>query len=1198
MSGPARTRPAADADEPARRAAQAEFDRPVILTAGAGTGKTTALVARILTWCLDPGWRRAAAELPQGAPDERIAAQALDGVVAITFTEAGAAEMAARVAQAFGALARGAGEEAPALHGFRVELLGPEARGALARRADVLLGALDHLTAETIHAFCRRLLARHPLAAGIHPRIAVDADLAASEEVVADVVERAARAAYASEAPHPLIELAELGLGPDAIAAQLLKLVERAVPPWALARDPYAGPGLAEIHSRLRQTLDALAAAGAERLAAVRTGSKALAARAAWRSTLEQVLPNPPRDLGQLEGWLALLESLWEGTAANALREWSHGKFTKGELEAVGEAAPAVARAASALRSLLEHLSELAPRRLDLARRALAPLLAEATAICRSRGLLTFAALLRGARDLLHDHPEIASRESERIRQLLVDEFQDTDPLQCDLVRALALGPGRRPGLFLVGDAKQSIFGWRDADLEAFEAFRDEVLAAGGVERELAVNFRSQPAVLEEVERVIEPVMVAQPGLQPPYRPLRVGVEAAAPGLGEARAPVEHWVSWDFAIEPPAATRADRAAEIEAAAIAADLAALHAEDGVPWSAMALLLRSTTWVDSYLDALRAAGVPFVVTRDKLFYRRREVIEAAALVRAVVDPGDELALATVLRSPVAGVPDAALLPLWRRGLPRLAAGLGDADGTAVARIGALLDEVAGALPRDVPGLERIPGWPRSAADACAALAELRRAFAREPADRFIEALRGRTLLEALQAACHQGKFRLANLERLFRRVETALAERGHDMAAILRALRRSLDRAPDAPQALPKDTGDDVVQVLTIHKAKGLEFRHVYVGGLHSESGRDREVPFDPMRPEEYALFGWPTPGFHAVAARRERIEAAERVRTLYVAMTRAKERIVLAGCWPERQEPRAPERASHHVDLLLHRRGLPPSLADLAEQCRRDGRAAVDLDGARWRFLGLAPPAVPAGRRAGTELPVGLEELAAGEARLAEARAAAGARQAMPWARPAAADAAAALAALHAAREDDERPRAESSRDIALLVGTAVHRLFEGWDLDADPERELVRQRARLEAWLSARAADPAPALRRSGALLHRLERGDLLRRFLALRSRVLARELPVLLPPDGGCVGFVAGAIDLVVEGEDGRPLIVDFKTDEVETAEELAERAAAYASQEAAYARAVGEALGLPGPPPCELWFLWADRVWPLGLT
>ena len=135
------------------------------------------------------------------------------------------------------------------------------------------------------------------------------------------------------------------------------------------------------------------------------------------------------------------------------------------------------------------------------------------------------------------------------LRQLLVDEFQDTDRVQCDLVGYLAMGDdGRRPGLFLVGDPKQSIYGWRNADLAAYEAFVGQVREAGGQVHALVVNHRSAPPVLDEVARLVGPVMEETPGLQPRFEPLLPSpANAEAPGFADGeRAPVEHWVSWSF----------------------------------------------------------------------------------------------------------------------------------------------------------------------------------------------------------------------------------------------------------------------------------------------------------------------------------------------------------------------------------------------------------------------------------------------------------------------------------------------------------------------------------------------------------------------------------------------------------------------------------------------------------------------------
>jgi ATP-dependent helicase/nuclease subunit A len=175
-------------DAHARRAAQTVFDRPLVLAAGAGTGKTATLVARIVSWCLGVGWERAVAEeravLASGEEPaaERVAARVLDGVVAITFTEAAAAEMAARVGDTLRGLIAG---RPPA---WLAREVGPPDERERANRGRALVVALDHLTASTIHAFCRRLLARYPLAAGLHPSFAVDADEAQLQEVVREVV--------------------------------------------------------------------------------------------------------------------------------------------------------------------------------------------------------------------------------------------------------------------------------------------------------------------------------------------------------------------------------------------------------------------------------------------------------------------------------------------------------------------------------------------------------------------------------------------------------------------------------------------------------------------------------------------------------------------------------------------------------------------------------------------------------------------------------------------------------------------------------------------------------------------------------------------------------------------------------------------------------------------------------------------------
>jgi hypothetical protein len=352
-------------------------------------------------------------------------------------------------------------------------------------------------------------------------------------------------------------------------------------------------------------------------------------------------------------------------------------------------------------------------------------LLADVHARLRRRGIATFGGLLRGARDLLRN-PEVCARVRADLDQLLVDEFQDTDALQCEILEALAGGAGPGPTLFLVGDPKQSIYGWRNADLRAYEAIRRPLDAAGRVEP-LVVNFRSVPAILAEVARAVGPVMEETPNIQPAFEPLvACAANEGRDGYTEGgRAAVEHWLParYDVATgEIDDGGPAEQRAEREARAVAHDLAALR-DAGVPLERVAILLRVTAAFEPVLVALREAGLPYLVERETDFYQRREIVDAVALVRCVLDPLDHLALVATLRSSVVGVPDAALLPLWRVAFQTHAGAIDGADEACrEARW-----PCAGPPPRcrPKPEAQALTGWPEALDDSpvrptsCAAL-----------------------------------------------------------------------------------------------------------------------------------------------------------------------------------------------------------------------------------------------------------------------------------------------------------------------------------------------------------------------------------------------------------------------------------------------------------------------------------------------
>jgi ATP-dependent helicase/nuclease subunit A len=1234
---PPKTDPRA-ADLAARRAAQTRFDVPLVLQAGAGTGKTTTLIGRLLAWTLGEGWERAALRLAERAekrtgrkgeegPD-RVAAEVLGRVVAITFTEAAAAEMAGRAARELAALA--AGGEAP---GWLEPSVLPE-HLERARRARALLGTLDHLAVRTIHAFCRGLLADHPLEAGVHPDLTIDADGRRVEEVVRETVEDALREGYGDPGDPHLLTLASRGFGPPEIVEALAALLQGGLPADVLAEDPFGPAALAGFRRRLGEAARAVHALIAPRLSGsrARNARKIEEALVRLQERLATEAPGISPTLAEIAGWTA--ELLPENLVGH-LKKWRRREVEGTELAFFGAVAPELAAAARELVQLLAQLERFDLELMEHGRRALAPLLARIERELRSRGIASFDSLLLGAERLLATHPEVRRQVRRRIDQLLVDEFQDTDRLQCDLLRWLALdGPeAERPGLFLVGDPKQSIYGWRNADLRAYEGFVARVVAAGGEVMSLALNFRSVPAILDEVARVIGPVMLGVAGVQPDFEPLlacegrlqdpgfrRVGRGGGAPGV--AREPVEHWVSWHR--EGGWGTSAAEASEVEAAALAEDVRALHEEHGVAWKEIGVLLRGIGDLDLYLEAFRRARVPFAVGRDKQYYKRREVIEAAALVRAVLDPGDHLALLTVLRSSTVGVPDAALIPLWNRQLPRLMTELRAPSPEALAALRRAIEGAARVVPKDVPGIERVRGWERNLLAAVEHLAVLRLAFDSEPADVFVERLRRLTLIEATEAARYLGPYRLANLERFFRQLLSAIEESGGDATAILRALRRSVAEARDAEEGRPKDGAEDAVQVLTIHGAKGLDFEHVYLLQLHKSPPVDRGARTEAGRAGdgfEYRLFGVPTPGFDRIEGARREVEAAERVRLLYVAMTRAKDRLVLAGKWPEAGEPLPWDRATAPIDLLLARGDSPGSLADLwREAVGRTGSAEspaaswafADPAGALWKFPGLRPPADPglAAEPARPGLP-GPQEIALVSARLAAERSRAAQRMRRSFGGAASEEAHALLREQQAARQaeapgerEETGPERRSghpegkSREAAMAAGGAVHRALEEWDLLDDPRRELVRQRTLLPAYLAALAEgnDRDKALPLAEALLETFATGPLIARLRALEGHILARELAVLLPPGDGehaPVGAITGAIDLLYrDPEDGRIVIADYKTDEVATEEEIQERAKVYAPQGAVYARAIREALEMDEAPRFEVWFLRAGEV------
>ncbi|MCP4896338.1 MAG: UvrD-helicase domain-containing protein [bacterium] len=1169
-------------DADARQQAQTDFEHPLIVIAGAGTGKTALLVARIVAWVLGQGWDR---NVGAGVDDGAVARRVVERVAAITFTDAAAAEMAQRVTEALGSIAFGDGAWPV---GWLVENPTLPGTEEMRRRSRLLSDEVHRLRVQTIHSFCHALLATHPFEAGLHSRFEVDAEGTRVDTVIDEVVETELR--HLSGIPsREWNDLALRGISPHQVAEASRVLVHAGIRSEDLENDPFTAEIAQARATELRDSLDVFLETGGRDLTECsRQASKTIATAEALVQ-VQEIMEHAP-ELVEF-GFLSAVATEIGAEVVKKVKEWSAGTFNKSEMKVLQERERPLAGAAARLFHCLDGMAFLDPVGQRAARALLSSILRDAQKTLRARGVVTYGDLLCGADRLLTSSQQLCERLSRDIDQFLVDEFQDTDDIQCRIVEKLALNPdgSRNPGLLVVGDPKQSIYGFRRADLAAFDAFSDRLVAAGGEKLYLSRNFRSVQPVLDEVERVIEPIMTEEWGIQPAFQPLETArteqTSTAGKDLG-SRAEVEHWVAWpldDAGVPQPLGQSQSMTFESEARALATDIRTLSEEQGVRWGDIAVLMRTTTQQEVILENLRRAGVPYEVAREREYYRQREVVEAVALIRCVLEPCDSLALLTVLRSDVVGVPDIALAPLWDAGLPKAMSIINEPTSDAMEAVLAAVND--GALKVGEGGSGELPLWVESVRNALEIIAELRRSFDRDPPDRWIEKLRVLWLPEVTAASRYLGRFRVARLERLFEQLERTLVETGPGRAGIARALRRSVEEGRDSRLPPESDTNTDAVQVLTIHRAKGLGFGHVYVVQTHRHAkGQSRRQVAEVLRRKdglETTLFGFQTPGFAAAQREKERRERAETVRLLYVAMTRAKERIVISGGWKKVGGFVSPEDAKSLGELVAHR----GDNERLQTMCVEGVASLVDENtGVRWYFPALIEAAGTwlEEQHSSRDVDAGPVRTTQDFNRLQAARQHASIRERRSTSRQASSGAHGVTTWTNANGERD------ADREVSMAVGTVVHAILEKLDLRGNLKEQILKPRA-------GGPLEGDDSLRRLTVLLERIATGTCLERLANLSSNVVARELPILVPPheSDDALGFIAGSIDLVYRDPDcGHLVVADYKTDRIEAEAEITEKCDGYLPQLETYAMALQRALDLAEKPMTELWFLDADRI------
>jgi ATP-dependent helicase/nuclease subunit A len=664
---------------------------------------------------------------------------------------------------------------------------------------------LDAAWISTIHGFCHRLLKAHPFAAGIDPRFRILDD--SQGRVIRGEAFRAA-----------LVEFC----GADEARLRLLA--------------SYGGRRLRRMLTGVHETLRS--------------------------SGLE--LRIDPREEPKLD------------EAVEELRECARSAGDDAALRFVDSAAGP--------EGLLD-LSDLRTPGLDEARRAVEQAALEALA-ARDREqlqelLLTYDRAYREAKDresaldfedlqllareLLQEQTEIRERESWRFRSIMVDEFQDTNRLQCELVDLLAREDGE---LFFVGDEFQSIYRFRHADVEVFRERREQV---GGV-LALTQNYRSRPEVLE----VINHLFAADFGET--FQPLEAAGRFSDPAFGPAvellvtdkTSYAETGVHWRTA---------------EAQHIAQRLRDLVDAGEADPGEIVLLFAAGTDARIYEEELRALGLPTFRATGRDYYHQQQVVDLLNYLRLLHNRYDDEALVGVLASPFVGVSNDALV-LLRRNAPKrplycglekeLPEGLTERD----ARLFQAFRQRYGRLASQASSLSL---------------------------ERLCEQVVAEHDYDLAVLAQWDGRRRYANLRKLARLARSYEELRGPDVQGFVRFVAEQDAVGASELEAVAEEEGTDVIRLLTIHSAKGLEFKVVVV----ADAGRDRARPdadeilclpdgrlgFRVADPETGKRLT--TAEYEAVKAAEQDAEEAERRRLYYVAMTRAIDRLIVSGAIGDR-----------------------------------------------------------------------------------------------------------------------------------------------------------------------------------------------------------------------------------------------------------------------------------------------------------
>lgn len=851
-------------DDEARRNAIVAHDRSLLVEAGAGSGKTAVMAGRI------------AAMLAEGVAPSSIAA--------VTFTELAASELLIRVRDVVSTLAAG---EMP--HELRIAFpdgLTDEQKGHMA----LAYRAISDLTCSTIHGFCQRLIKPYPVEADIDPGASI-LDRNQGDLAFIEIVDAWLREELAGDQGGLLAEL--VVQYPTQTVALVHKIADNLRRRRTVTAPP--APPLAPNVLAFRQAVSELNAfiAGA---GAAEPETMAIAGHFA---DMEAVIDDATVETAVGLVQLLVLKPHRDMTTASgsfsAYRKktkWTEAAKRQGLSKADGErlSAEAEERYRRCCNAWIELLEAASGTVLAALIGQIQPILDQFRNYKRAAALLDFDDLIFAARDLLRDHDDVRRVLADRFSRVLVDEFQDTDPLQAEIFWRLCGEPPAaadaaapdwpsfeiRPGaLFLVGDPKQAIYRFRGADVaayirarETFEGRADDSVLS------ISTNFRSCAPILNYVNSRFEAVLSSEG--QPGYTALDAfhpdpGDTVCVAALDVRAADAEGKASSDGQRDAEAEAVADMCARLIGSQMILDRRAGDRRLCRPGD-IALLAPTGSELWRYEEALERRGIPVATQAGKGLFRRQEIQDLIAITRVLADRRDGLALIALLRGPLVGLSEEELLDIiWALPrdearpdqLPRLNLGV-DAD---------LIDQpVAQSVIKALQSLGR-------------------RIHSTTPHDllsQAVDVLRVRPLL--LQRHEGQAERALANVD-LYLSLATVYGVRG------LRAFADTMTTAWTDPETRAvegrPDAQEEAVALYTMHAAKGLEWPIVVpINTMTRVIATDNAVTDRASDVFYCPILGVKPAGFEAARDAEKAELDRERVRLWYVAATRARELLVL------------------------------------------------------------------------------------------------------------------------------------------------------------------------------------------------------------------------------------------------------------------------------------------------------------------